>query len=68
MPAYSHNHPAGDPEPSAEDLSLTRRLGSAGTLMGIEVLDHVVLGAGRFVSLKDRGVLRLYDADTRNEL
>ena len=52
-----HNHPSGDPEPSAEDLSLTRRLASAGTLMGIEVLDHVVLGAGRFVSLKDRGVL-----------
>ena len=52
-----HNHPSGDPEPSAEDLSLTRRLASAGTLMGIEVLDHVVLGAGRFVSLKARGVL-----------
>ena len=52
-----HNHPSGDPEPSAEDLSLTRRLASAGTLMGIEILDHVILGAGRFVSLKDRGVL-----------
>jgi DNA repair protein RadC len=52
-----HNHPSGDPEPSAEDISLTRRLASAGTLMGIEVLDHVVLGAGRVVSLKDRGVL-----------
>ena len=52
-----HNHPSGDPEPSAEDLSLTRRLAAAGTLMGIEVLDHVVLGAGRFVSLKERGVL-----------
>jgi DNA repair protein RadC len=52
-----HNHPSGDPEPSAEDLSLTRRLASAGTLLGIEVLDHVVLGAGRVVSLKDRGVL-----------
>jgi DNA repair protein RadC len=52
-----HNHPSGDPEPSAEDLSLTRRLASAGTLLGIEILDHVVLGAGRVVSLKDRGVL-----------
>jgi DNA repair protein RadC len=52
-----HNHPSGDPEPSAEDLSLTRRLASAGSLMGIEVLDHLVLGAGRFVSLKQRGVL-----------
>jgi DNA repair protein RadC len=52
-----HNHPSGDPEPSAEDLALTRRLVSAGELMGIEVLDHVVLGAGRFVSLQQRGAL-----------
>ena len=52
-----HNHPSGDPEPSAEDVSITRRLASAGTLLGIEVLDHVILGAGRFVSLKERGVL-----------
>lgn len=54
-----HNHPSGDPEPSAEDVSLTRRLASAGTLMGIEMLDSVVVGTGtdRWVSLKDRGVL-----------
>lgn len=52
-----HNHPSGDPEPSAEDLALTRRLAAAGSLMGIEVLDHLVLGAGRYVSLKDRGQL-----------
>jgi DNA repair protein RadC len=52
-----HNHPSGDPEPSPEDVALTRRLAAAGTLMGIEVLDHVILGAGRFVSLKQRGVL-----------
>jgi DNA repair protein RadC len=52
-----HNHPSGDPEPSAEDLALTRRLASAGALLGIEVLDHLVLGAGRFVSLKQRGGL-----------
>jgi DNA repair protein RadC len=52
-----HNHPSGDPEPSAEDVSLTRRLASAGALMGIEILDHLVLGAGQFVSLKKRGVL-----------
>lgn len=55
----AHNHPSGDPEPSAEDVSLTRRLASAGTLMGIEMLDSVVVGtgSGRWVSLKDRGVL-----------
>ena len=52
-----HNHPSGDPEPSAEDLALTRRLAAAGSLMGIEILDHLVLGAGRYVSLKDRGHL-----------
>ena len=52
-----HNHPSGDPEPSAEDLALTRRLAQAGQLMGVEVLDHLVLGAGRFVSLKERGLL-----------
>jgi len=52
-----HNHPSGDPEPSEQDLSLTRRLTAAGTLMGIEVLDHVILGAARFVSLKERGLL-----------
>jgi len=52
-----HNHPSGDPEPSAEDIALTRRLSSAGTLMGIEVLDHLVLGAGRYASLKERGLL-----------
>jgi DNA repair protein RadC len=54
----SHNHPSGDPEPSAEDASLTRRLAAAGSLLGIEILDHVILGEdGRYVSLKDRGVL-----------
>jgi DNA repair protein RadC len=54
----AHNHPSGDPEPSAEDLSLTRRLVSGGQLLGIEILDHLVLGeAGRFVSLRERGVL-----------
>jgi len=52
-----HNHPSGDPEPSAEDLALTRRLAAAGALMGIEVVDHLILGAGRYVSLKQRGVV-----------
>ena len=43
-----HNHPSGDPEPSAEHLALTRRLSSAGQLLGIEILDHLILGeAGR---------------------
>jgi DNA repair protein RadC len=55
----THNHPSGDPEPSAEDLALTRRLVAAGTLLGIELLDHVITGDGtaRWLSLKDRGHL-----------
>ncbi len=50
----AHNHPSGDPEPSAEDVEVTRRLLDAGKLLGIPVLDHVVLGDGRFVSLRER--------------
>ena len=54
----AHSHPSGDAEPSPEDISLTRRLAAAGQLLGIELLDHVILGeAGRFVSLRERGVL-----------
>jgi len=54
----AHNHPSGDPEPSTEDVVLTRRLAAAGQLLGIEILDHLVIGeAGRFVSLRGRGVL-----------
>jgi DNA repair protein RadC len=52
-----HNHPSGDPEPSPEDINLTRRLVEAGALLGIEVLDHVIIGDGRYVSLKERGLL-----------
>jgi DNA repair protein RadC len=52
-----HNHPSGDPEPSADDLALTRRLTQAGILLGIEVLDHLVIGHGSYVSLKSRGLM-----------
>ncbi len=47
-----HNHPSGDPKPSPEDIHLTRTLIQAGKLLDIEVLDHLIIGAGRFVSLK----------------
>jgi DNA repair protein RadC len=50
-----HNHPSGDPTPSAEDRALTRRLQEAGDVLGIPVLDHVVIGDGRYVSFADRG-------------
>lgn len=53
-----HNHPSGDPEPSPEDRDLTRRLEAVGELVGIRLLDHVVVGDGRFVSFLQRGWLR----------
>lgn len=52
-----HNHPSGDPEPSPEDRELTARLVAAGAVLGIRVLDHVVIGDGRYVSFADRGWL-----------
>ena len=50
----AHNHPSGDPLPSPEDVSVTRQIVKAGKLLGIEVLDHVIIGRGSFVSLKER--------------
>ena len=52
----AHNHPSGDPAPSPEDVAVTRSLIEAGKLLDIEVLDHLVIGQGRFVSLKERGL------------
>ncbi|MCI0627469.1 MAG: DNA repair protein RadC [Acidobacteria bacterium] len=52
----AHNHPSGDPSPSPEDVAVTRALVEAGKLLDIDVLDHLVIGQGRFVSLKDRGL------------
>ena len=51
-----HTHPSGDPAPSGEDVSFTRRMARAGELVGIQLLDHMVLGgAGRWVSMRERG-------------
>jgi DNA repair protein RadC len=52
-----HNHPSGDPEPSEEDLSITKRLVSAGELLGVTVLDHVIVAGRGFVSLRARNLL-----------
>ena len=52
----AHNHPSGDPSPSPEDVSVTRELASAGNLLDIELLDHLVIGQQRFVSLRERGL------------
>jgi DNA repair protein RadC len=56
--AVFHNHPSGDPAPSADDKILTSRLVAAGDLMGIDVVDHVILGAGRWFSFREAGILR----------
>lgn len=53
----AHNHPSGDPQPSREDVLLTRRLSEAGQLIGIDLLDHIVIGEHRFSSLKEQGYL-----------
>ena len=53
----SHNHPSQDPTPSPEDTAITRELVQAGKLLGIELLDHIVIGGERFVSLKERGLM-----------
>ncbi|MBE7552072.1 MAG: DNA repair protein RadC [Anaerolineales bacterium] len=52
----AHNHPSGDPTPSPEDVQVTRSIVEAGSLLGIDVLDHLVIGHQRFVSLKERGL------------
>ncbi len=52
-----HNHPSGDPTPSQEDINVTKRLCESGRILGIDVLDHIVVGDGRFVSLQAEGYL-----------
>ena len=52
-----HNHPSGDPTPSPEDVELTRKLAEAGKMLDIPVLDHVILGDGKYISLKEKGIL-----------
>jgi len=51
-----HNHPSGDPTPSPDDAAVTRAIVQAGKLLDIDVLDHLVIGQGRYVSLKERGI------------
>jgi len=51
-----HNHPSGDPTPSPEDVLVTRQIVSAGKLLDIDVLDHLVIGDGRYVSMRERGL------------
>ena len=53
-----HNHPSGDPAPSGEDLAVTRRMVEAGEIMDIPVLDHVIVGYDKFISLKEEGMIQ----------
>ena len=51
-----HNHPSGDPTPSPDDVAVTRAIVQAGKLLDVEVLDHLIIGQGKWVSLKERGL------------
>ncbi|GAB4073293.1 DNA repair protein RadC [Barrientosiimonas marina] len=53
----AHNHPSGDPAPSQEDIHVTRRLVDSGKMIGIELLDHLIIGDRKFISLKEKGYL-----------
>ncbi len=52
-----HNHPSGDPTPSAEDIRVTKRLTEAGNLIGISLMDHIIIGDNRYISLKEQGLV-----------
>lgn len=54
----SHNHPSGDPTPSKEDLLITERLVKVGEYIGIKILDHIIVGDLRYISLKEKGIIR----------
>ena len=54
---FVHNHPSGDPVPSEEDIAVTKRLMQAGELLGVQVLDHIVIGDNVFVSFKNKNIL-----------
>lgn len=52
-----HNHPSGDPTPSREDIAVTKRMKEAGQLLGVDVLDHIIIGDNRYTSLKEKGYI-----------
>ncbi|MGG7056692.1 RadC family protein [Clostridium nigeriense] len=52
-----HNHPSGDPTPSKEDINITIRLKECGKIMGIDLLDHLIIGKNQYVSLKEKGII-----------
>ena len=54
---FAHNHPSGDPEPSGEDIETTSRLSEGGNILGIKVLDHIIIGDRKYLSLKEKGLM-----------
>ena len=52
-----HNHPSGDPSPSTEDIRVTKRVKEAGDLIGITLMDHIIIGDNKYISLKEQGIL-----------
>lgn len=52
-----HNHPSGDPTPSREDINITLRIKECGNIIGIQLVDHIIIGNNKFVSLKERGLI-----------
>lgn len=52
-----HNHPSGDPAPSKEDISITERLKESGRILGIQVIDHIIIGDNSYCSLKEKGII-----------
>lgn len=65
---FLHNHPSGDPDPSPEDLALTARLVEAGRVLEIRILDHLIVGAGRYTSLRDAGLWPTLPAKSRTSM
>lgn len=53
-----HNHPSGDPTPSNEDVNITKRLDEVGKIIGIDLLDHLIIGDGNYISLKEKGIIK----------
>lgn len=53
----AHNHPSGDPSPSREDINITTRLKEAGNILGINLIDHIIIGDGSYISLKEKGII-----------
>jgi DNA repair protein RadC len=65
---FVHNHPSGDPQPSAEDRNLTKNLVWAAQLLSVQVLDHIIIGNNRYFSFADEGVIKLFTEEYRTKL